>query len=69
MRTGVRTFAFKVVSDGSLEPVEIQIGERSGGDYLLLEGLAAGDRVVTSANFLIDSESFLQAALEAVAGR
>lgn len=69
MRTGVRTFAFKVVSDGSLEPVEIQIGERSGGDYLLLGGLAAGDRVVTSANFLIDSESSLQAALEAVAGR
>jgi len=69
MRTGVRTFAFKVAADGSLEPVEIQIGERSGGDYLLLEGLAAGDRVVTSANFLIDSESSLQAALEAVAGR
>ena len=69
MRTGRKTFAFQVAEDGSLVPTEIQIGERSGEDYVLLSGLDASDRVVTSANFLIDSESSLKAALAAVAGQ
>lgn len=68
LRTATKTFAFKAEENGSLVPTEIQIGERSGDDFVLLSGLSAGDRVVTSANFLIDSESSLKAALQAVAG-
>lgn len=68
MRTGERTYAFKDGGDGKLIPVEIKIGPRSGDYFQLLEGLAAGDRVVTSANFLVDSESSLKAALAAMGG-
>lgn len=68
MRTGERTYAFKDTGGGGLVPVVIEIGGRADGWFQLLGGLAEGDRVVTSANFLVDSESSLQAALQAVAG-
>ncbi|MGC8764028.1 MAG: efflux RND transporter periplasmic adaptor subunit [Acidobacteriota bacterium] len=68
LRTARKAFAFKVEKDGSLSPTEIETGERSGDDFVLLSGLQEGDSVVTSANFLIDSESSLKAALQAVAG-
>lgn len=68
MRTGERTYAFKDGGDGKLIPVEIKIGPRSDTYFQLLDGLAEGDRVVTSANFLVDSESSLKAALNAMAG-
>src|SRR5260370_12028141 len=46
-----------------LEPREVQLGSRVGDDFLVLKGLKAGEKIVPSANFLIDSESQLQAAL------
>ncbi len=64
---GQRTYAFRDNGDSHLVPTEIQIGVRSGDDYELLSGLHEGDRVVVSANFLVDSESNLKAALEAMA--
>ena len=63
MRTGEHVYAFRDAGDGKLEPVEIQLGARADGWFEVLNGLAAGDQVVTSANFLVDSESQLQAAL------
>lgn len=69
MRTGERTYAFKDAGDGRLAPVVIEVGGRAGGYLQLLGGLEEGDRVVTSANFLVDSESSLKAALEAAPGR
>jgi len=39
------------------------LGARVGDEFIVLKGLTAGERIVTSANFLIDSESQLQAAL------
>ena len=69
MRTGERSYAFKDGSDGKLIPVEVQLGTRSDGWYELISGLNEGDRVVTSANFLVDSESSMKAALEAIAGK
>lgn len=63
LQTGTRTLAFVDHGEGNLEPREIQLGERVGDDYIVLKGLQAGERIVTSANFLIDSESQLQAAL------
>src|SRR5205085_2342584 len=48
--------------NGSLEPKEIAVGPRVGDSFVVLKGLKAHDSIVTSANFLIDSESQLQAA-------
>ena len=46
-----------------MEPHDIEIGARAGESFVVLKGLQAGQKVVTSANFLIDSESQLQAAM------
>jgi RND family efflux transporter MFP subunit len=68
MRTGERNYAFRDTDDGTLVPVVVKIGVRSEGYFEVLEGLKPGDRVVTSANFLVDSESSMKAALNAIAG-
>ena len=67
MRTGLETYAFRDAGDGRLLPTPIVVGERCDGYYQLLSGLGAGDKVVTSANFLVDSESSMKAALESMA--
>ena len=69
MRTGDRAYAFLATAGDRIDPVEVKLGLRAEGAYEVLSGLKAGDRVVASANFLVDSESSLKAALEAVAGR
>lgn len=69
MRTGKRDFAFVQTDQTQLTPVQVTVGERSGDYYEVLSGLKSGDRVVTSANFLVDSESSLKAALQAVADK
>jgi multidrug efflux pump subunit AcrA (membrane-fusion protein) len=69
MRTGQKSFVFVQTDGTQLTPAEVAIGERSGDYYEVLSGLKAGDRVVTSANFLVDSESSLKAALQAVSGK
>jgi multidrug efflux pump subunit AcrA (membrane-fusion protein) len=69
MRTGKRDLAFVQTDETQLTPVQVTVGERSGDYYEVLSGLKPGDRVVTSANFLVDSESSLKAALQAVADK
>ena len=64
--TGDRTLVFLDRPDGSLEPRQVQLGLRLADGYQVLSGVAKGDRVVTSANFLLDSESSLKAALSAL---
>jgi len=49
--------------DGKLEPREVVVGERTDGLATIVKGLQAGEKVVTSGNFLVDSESRLKAAL------
>jgi Cu(I)/Ag(I) efflux system membrane fusion protein len=62
IRTGERDIAFRVVSDGRFVPVVVKISPTRFADrFEVLEGLNAGDEVVTSGNFLIDSESRLEA--------
>jgi membrane fusion protein, copper/silver efflux system len=68
MRTAQQTYAFRDAGDGRLVPTPIVVGERSDGYYQLVSGLSEGDKVVTSANFLVDSESSMKAALESMAG-
>ena len=63
LQSGSREIAFVSRSDGYIEPREIQLGPRAGDEFVVLKGLKAGEQIVTSANFLIDSESQLQAAL------
>jgi RND family efflux transporter MFP subunit len=63
LQSGTRQIAFVNRSDGYLEPREVQLGNRVGDDFIVLKGLRAGEQIVTSANFLIDSESQLQASL------
>ena len=62
IRTGERDVAYKVMAAGKFVPVEVKMSpfRFEGSRFQVLEGLKAGDRVVTSANFLIDSESRLR---------
>jgi RND family efflux transporter MFP subunit len=62
-QSGTRQLVFLNHGNGSLEPKEISIGLRVGDDFVVLQGLKAHDSIVTSASFLIDSESQLQAAV------
>jgi Cu(I)/Ag(I) efflux system membrane fusion protein len=50
--------------DGRLEPRDVKLGHRGEGFVEIASGLADGDKVVTGANFLIDAESNLKAALQ-----
>ena len=66
LRTGERNVVFVAMDDGSLMPQEIAIG-RVAGDYSeVLAGLGPGQRVVTSAQFLLDSESNLAEVMRAM---
>ena len=53
--------------EGMFEPREVKLGTHADGYYEVRDGLADGERVVVSANFLIDAESNLKAALKAFA--
>ncbi len=66
IRTGERTIVFVAVAPGRYEPREIQVGETGGerGRFThVVEGLRAGESVVTSAQFMLDSDSRLQESL------
>jgi RND family efflux transporter MFP subunit len=63
LQSGTRQVVFVNRGDGYLEPREVELGARAGDDFVVLKGLKEGEEIVTSANFLIDSESQLQAAL------
>jgi|YNPMSStandDraft_1061717.scaffolds.fasta_scaffold00328_9 RND family efflux transporter MFP subunit len=66
--SGVRKTVFVDRGNGYLEPREVETGEQVGDRIVIRKGLRPGERVVTSANFLIDSESQLKAALGAMGG-
>ncbi|HEX9723706.1 MAG TPA: efflux RND transporter periplasmic adaptor subunit [Vicinamibacteria bacterium] len=66
--TGVTRYAILAHPNGYFEPREIEVGPPDDESYPLLAGLEEGDRVVTSAQFLIDSETNLQAAMQSMIG-
>ena len=66
--TGIRQMAIIDRGNGYFEPREVKVGAKAGGFYEVIQGLKSGERVVTSANFLIDSESQLKEAVGAMAG-
>ncbi|MEA3208833.1 MAG: rane fusion protein copper/silver efflux system [Chthoniobacter sp.] len=64
MPTGSRTLVFVDKGEGRLEPRLVQLGRKYGDIYEVLDGLKDGERVVASANFLIDAESKVQGAVK-----
>ncbi|MGA2171824.1 MAG: efflux RND transporter periplasmic adaptor subunit [Sedimentisphaerales bacterium] len=63
MHTGIRDIVFVAEPNGFFEPRIVTLGAKAEGYYEVLKGLAANEEVVTSGNFLIDSESKLNAVL------
>jgi Cu(I)/Ag(I) efflux system membrane fusion protein/cobalt-zinc-cadmium efflux system membrane fusion protein len=63
LQSGTRQIAFIDHGNGYLEPRPIELGQRVGDSFIVLKGVRAGEQIVSSANFLIDSESQLQSAI------
>jgi len=62
--TGTKHLVFVDLGQGLFEPRDVVLGVETEGSVEIRQGLTADERVVTSGNFLIDSESRLKAALE-----
>jgi len=60
--SGSRNLVFVNKGEGRFEPRDVELGPSVGDDYVVLKGIKPGESLVTSANFLIDSEAQLQAA-------
>lgn len=67
--TGLKHIIFVDRGNGIFEPRDVVVGVKADGYYQLKEGVVEGEKVVTSGNFLIDSESRLKGALESMKGR
>jgi len=61
--TGERQIVFVALGSGRFVPRQVVVAERGGGQAAIASGLAAGEQVVIRANFLLDSESRLRAAI------
>jgi membrane fusion protein, copper/silver efflux system len=64
MNSGLESTVFVDRGNGYLEPRKVELGQKFGQMYRVNSGLKAGERVVTSGTFLVDSESRLKAAVE-----
>ena len=68
LRSGRENTVIIALGKGKFKPAQIELGAYSNGFYQVLSGLQAGTKIVTSAQFLIDSESNLRAALSGFSG-
>ena len=68
LHSGERSIVIVEQQTGVFEPREVRLGIASGDDQEIVEGVAAGELVVTSSQFLIDSESNLRAAISQLLG-
>jgi membrane fusion protein, copper/silver efflux system len=59
IRTGTRTLVMLATGSGRYRPAEVRAGREGGGQTEILEGLTAGEKVVASGQFLLDSEASL----------
>ena len=62
--TGRRSVVIVAAGEGKFRPVDVETGAESGGKTEILKGLEKGQTVVTSGQFLIDSEASLRTSLE-----
>ncbi len=60
--SGTKNLIFTYAGDGNIEPHEVELGPHVGDEFVVSTGVKANDQIVTSANFLIDSEAQLAAA-------
>lgn len=67
--TGLETYAFVTKGDGYFEPRKVRVLLTAGGESAIAEGVSEGEKIVTSANFLLDSESRLKSALTRMTGQ
>ena len=68
LNAGERKTVFVDRGNGYFEPRQVKTGEREGDRIQILSGLSQGERIVTSGNFLIDSESQMKAAASGMGG-
>jgi RND family efflux transporter MFP subunit len=68
LNAGDRKTVFVDRGNGYFEPRQVTTGEREGDRIQILSGLSAGERIVTSGNFLVDSESQMKAAASGMGG-
>jgi Cu(I)/Ag(I) efflux system membrane fusion protein/cobalt-zinc-cadmium efflux system membrane fusion protein len=61
-RTGTKNLVFVYRGGGNIEPREVELGPQASDQIVVTKGLRSGEEIVSSANFLIDSEAQLQAA-------
>jgi RND family efflux transporter MFP subunit len=66
--SGDRQTVFVDLGNGYLEPRQVVVGDRFGDRVAITHGLSAGERVVASGTFLVDSESQLKAAASGMGG-
>ena len=59
IRTGERNLVMLALAEGRYQPAEVRVGREAGGQTEILAGLREGEKVVTSGQFLIDSEASL----------
>lgn len=64
IETGKRSIVFVKTGASRFEPREVKVGPRVENGFIILSGLEGGEEVVINANFLIDAESKLQAAIQ-----
>jgi Cu(I)/Ag(I) efflux system membrane fusion protein len=67
--SGAQKVVFVALGEGKLQPREVEVGPVTGDQVEVLSGLEEGDKVVTRANFLVDSESRLRASLANMGGK
>ena len=60
--SGTKNLVFVYSGEGNIEPREVELGPQVGDELVVTKGIKAQEQIVTSANFLIDSEAQLQAA-------
>ncbi|PYU20975.1 MAG: efflux RND transporter periplasmic adaptor subunit, partial [Acidobacteria bacterium] len=60
--SGTKNLVFTYTGDGNIQPREVELGPHVGDQFVITKGVKVGEQIVTSANFLIDSEAQLQAA-------
>jgi RND family efflux transporter MFP subunit len=67
IHSGERNIIVVSLGEGRFQPREVEVGVEADGFYQVLSGVREGERIVTSAQFLIDSESNLKAAVSSLA--
>lgn len=64
IRTGTRTAVLRALGEGRFQPVEVVVGAELGDQIEIVQGLSEGDVIVTSGQFLLDSEANVRASFQ-----